>query len=160
MSKKKVTYEKSTEVLDKETGEVTLVTREQTSMIEREPDYVKLYIGDIMRLNELPPATGKVMIALLKSMGYNNIIPAYAPIKRMICRDLGITMNTINKAIDNLVKKELLIRFERGMYLADPNLFGRGKWADIKEIRTVITYNEEGKKEIKAEVKKDQLSIF
>lgn len=158
--KKNIRFKEVTEHVDVDTGEISSYERKTVFQVDKEPDYVKLYVKDIVRLNGLPISTAKVLNALLQSMGYNNIIPAYAPIKKIICKDLGIKMNTLNKAIDNLYKKSILIRLDRGIYMADPELFGRGAWGEINEIRMMITYNDEGKKVIKSEVSKDQLKLF
>ena len=87
---------------------------------------------------------------LIKSMGYNNVIPAYKPIKEMICRNLGIKMDYLNKSIDAFYKAGLLIRLHRGIYMADPELFARGKWEDIKNLRLVIEYKKDGTKQLKS----------
>lgn len=157
--KKRVHYMEVTEQVDKETGEVTNIKKRASFQVPREPDYVKLYVRDLIRLKDLPPSSGKVLMALLRSMGYNNIIPVYAPIKKMMCQDLGIKMNTLNKAIDNLYKKDILIRLDRGIYIADPELFGRGAWENVRDIRMMITYNKDGKKEIETSFK-NQLKLF
>ena len=70
-----------------------------------------------------------------------------------------ISQTSVNR-IDNLLKNNILIRVDRGLYMADPDLFGRGKWEDIKEIRTEIIYNgQTGKKEIKSQVFRENLMI-
>lgn len=158
--KKTIRFKEVTEIIDGGTGEITSLEKRSVFQIDKEPDYVKLYLKDIVRLKGLPPATSNVLNALLQSMGYNNIIPAYSPIKKIICRDLNISIDTLNKAIDNLYKKDILIRLDRGIYMADPELFGRGAWGDIKEIRMMITYGSDGKKKISSEIDKDQLKLF
>ena len=157
---KSIRFKEVRETIDGKTGEITTLEKKTVFQIDKEPDYVKLYLKDIIRLKGLPPATSNILNSLLKSMGYNNIIPAYAPIKKIICRDLNISMDTFNKGIDNLYKKNILIRLDRGIYMADPELFGRGTWGEIKEIRMCITYGEDGKKQIKTEIDKDQLKLF
>lgn len=156
---KKVVKEVIDITTDLETGEVVEERQRKTSYLPKEPDFVKLYIRDLGRLKNLSPATSKVMHALLKSMGYNNVIAAYSPIKKMICRDLGISVSTLNNSINDLYKKGLLIRVDRGIYLADPELFGKGAWEDIRELRLVITYKEDGTKEIKGD-RANQLKLF
>jgi hypothetical protein len=158
--KKTLQFKHVTELVNHVTGEISQTENKSIFQIDKEPDYVKLYVRDIIRLNDLAPSQGHVLMAMLQSMGYNNIIPAYASIKKIMCRDLGISMNTLNKAIDHLYKKNILIRIDRGMYVADPDLFGRGTWGDIKEIRMMITYTKEGKKVIKSDVDKEQLRLF
>lgn len=149
MSKKKVSQSTVKEIVDSETGEVIEVISTNTFGVDKEPPYIKMYIDDIARLKELPPGMNKILMELIKGMGYNNVIPAYKPIKMMICRNLGIKIDYLNKAISTFYKKGLLIRLDRGIYLADPELFARGKWEDIKNLRLVINYTADGKKEIK-----------
>lgn len=159
-NKKSIRFKEVKETIDISTGEINSIERRSVFQIDKEPDYVKLYLKDIIRLKGLPPSTTMVLNALLQSMGYNNIIPAYSPIKKLICKDLNISVDTLNKAIDNLYKKGILIRLDRGIYMADPELFGRGNWSEIKDIRMMITYGADGKKHIKSEINKDQLKLF
>jgi hypothetical protein len=156
MSKKKLRFETTEQTLDHETGELTSFRKVKEYKVDSEPPYIKLYIGDLMRIKGLPPATTNVLLSLLRSMGYNNVIPAYSPIKKLICRDLGISMDTMNKAIDNLYKENILIRLDRGMYMADPELFGRGTWGEVEKIRMQITYTHTGKKIISSAINDDE----
>ena len=158
-NKKKITYEHVDTITDTNTGEVSSIKRHTQSIVEKEPEYIKLYLADIARLKDLPKSTEGVLHLLLKSMSYKNIIPAYAPIKRMICSELGIQMDTLNKAIDNLYKAGILIRVERGIYMADPNIFGKGEWKSIKNLRLVIEYKEDGSRQISGE-RISQLNLF
>jgi len=148
--KKTIRNKQITQTIDSETGELIELEVVKNMVVDKEPDYVKLYIKDLIRLNDLPSATGKVLNCLLQNMGYKNIIPVYSPIKKLICKNLNISLNTLNKAIDQLYKKDILVRIDRGLYLADPELFGRGKWEDIKDIRMMITYDSKGKKTIQS----------
>ena len=141
MAKKKIVFEETTRTIDESTGELLQTTNKQVSFAEKEPDYVKLYISDIVRLKDLPPSADKVLMEIIGQMGYSNIFAAYAPIKRVMIKNLDISMNTLNKAIDQLHKKGILVRIERGVYLVDPNLFARGSWDDIKNIRLTIEYD-------------------
>ena len=43
--------------------------------------------------------------------------------------------------------------------MADPNLFGKGEWKDINNLRLVINYNQDGTKHISGE-RLDQLKLF
>jgi hypothetical protein len=156
---KKTTYESINTITNVETGEISVIKTHTQSVMEKEPQYVKLYLADIMKLNDLPKSTEKVMNCLLRSMSYNNIIPAYAPIKRMICSELNIKMVTLNMAIDHLYKAGILIRIERGIYMADPNLFGKGEWKNIKNLRLIIEYKEDGTKKISGD-RVNQLNLF
>jgi hypothetical protein len=158
---KNLVFETTETQLNTETGEMISHKKTKSVILEKEPEFVKLYLGDIIRLKDLPKGTDKILYALLQTMGYNNVIPAFAAIKRMIIRDLGISINTLNKGIDTLHKKGVLIRIERGIYMADPELFGKGSWAQIKDLRLNIEYNPKtGKRTLKSNARQQlQLTL-
>lgn len=158
-TRKKIIFEHVDTVTDTLSGEIIEIKRHTQTIVEKEPDYIKMYIADVTRLKDLPKNTDKVLHLLLKSMSYKNIIPAYAPIKRMICSELNIKMDTLNKAIDNLYKEGILIRIERGIYMADPHLFGKGEWKNIKNLRLIVEYREDGTREISGE-RIEELKLF
>jgi hypothetical protein len=154
MIKRKVTKTSITETVDKKTGEIELKQVEsQSFLIDKEPDYVKLYLADIARLKDIPDGMNKVLFELMKNIGYNGIIMAYKPVKDIMCSNMGISVNYLNKCIDEFYKKGILIRYARGVYLADPNLFAKGSWKDIQNLRLVIEYNlKDGTKTLKSNV--------
>lgn len=137
-------------VITSQEDEILKERRTQVGFFESEPPYVKLYISDIVKLSGLPVYVNDVLLHLVKNMGYNNIVPMYKPIKELISNELGIKLNTINKAIQELNDKGILVRMHRGLYMLDPMIFGRGSWKDVKKIRMTIEYNEEGKRIIKS----------
>lgn len=142
-------------IVDVTTGEVITNHESKTSSKEVEPNFVKLYLDDIGRLHGLPPYVSKLLHALAKSMGYKNVVPMYKPIKQMICADIGISMESLNKAVVILTKEGILIPVGkgRGLYVMDPHLFGRGRWEDIKSLRLSIDYSE-GKRRIMGTIEK------
>ena len=151
MGKKKVYYEETERSVDSESGEIRTETNRKTSLVEREPDYVKLYLSDIVRLKDLPPSAERILMIIVKHMGYGNFFQAYMPLKKLMAEQLNMSINTINSMIYKLKKSGILIPMEkygRGLYLVDPNLFGRGKWNEIKDLRLVIEYKEDGSKRL------------
>lgn len=158
MGDKKLFIRELSEIVT-ETGEITKTVIQEVSVFEKEPPYVKLYLQDIGRLNGLNNSEQKLVNELVYNMGFNNIVPSYKPVKEMIAEKLGMNYNTLDKSIKELHKKGILIRKARGLYVMDPNIFGRGSWRDIKKIRMVITYNEDGTKSINSEIS-SQLRIF
>lgn len=132
-----------------ETGEILTHDKTlETESFEKEPNYIKIYIDDIIRLKDVPKGMNTILLSLVKSMSYGNIIPAYKPIKDLLCKELGISTSYLNKAIDTFYQKGILIRVARGMYMADPELFGKGKWREIKSLRLMIEYNSNGTKQL------------
>lgn len=155
--KKKVTKVENTTIID-ENGVIKSHETSQTYLAESEPYYVKLYLNDIVRIHGLPPSSNKVLLALIASMGYNNMVVLISTNKRIMCERLGIKMNTFNKCLVELKKEGLIQSIDRSCYFIDPNIVGRGKWEDIKSLRTVITYTSEGRN-ISTERIKEQLKL-
>lgn len=152
--KKKITFAEHQVVTDRN-GEVLQEVKNFTYEVEAEPPYVKLYIQDIGNLHGLPGFVQDIFHELLKNMGYNNIIPMYKPVKLIICEKLNISINTLNKAVDSLYQKGILIRKARGMYMMDPSIAGRGSWKDIKKIIMTIEYDNNGNRKINSEISKE-----
>jgi hypothetical protein len=147
-NKKKVIRQQTETVVDHETGEISKTTDLKESYIEQEPSYVKMYIQDIVRLNDLPSSAGKVLNILVSNMGYGNKVILIKPIKKYIMEQTGLSEGSVKRCIADLTKANILIRLERAVYLIDPSMFAKGKWADIKKLRMVIDYNEDGTKTI------------
>lgn len=150
-----------------EDGVITNETKTQaiTYNVEKEPPYVKIYLDTILYLSDLPKGYNKILGAILRRMPWATDcqdIALNAGIKRRIARDLDISMSRIDHAITDFVKGGLLSRVEVGVYHANPNLFGRGEWKDIKKLRLNVTFDASGKTimtEIEKKKKKLELLI-
>ena len=149
MAQKKVSKTEESHLIS-EDGEVLKSLKTTTYAVESEPAYIKLYIQDIGILNNITGKSNEVLLEFIRHMGYNNVIPAYKPIKMMIAKKLNISLHTVDKAVKMLKKNGLFIPFARGMYIADPNLFAKGKWSDIRNLRLVIQYDSDGTKKLKS----------
>lgn len=144
MRKKNVVREHTVESVDTDSGEVKSTTSFTIQKVDAEPEYIKLYLADMSRWADLSKTTSGVLGALLRYMNYDNIIPLNACIKDTISKQLNTTRATIDVQLHKLCKDGLLTRVGTGTYLANPYVFGRGKWTEIKEIRATVTYNEDG----------------
>lgn len=143
---KKITKQLEHIVIDEE-GVLLSQTTHKEFYVNNEPDYIKLYIKDLVKIHGLPTSINGVLFSLLQRMGYTNDISINAPLKRAIALEVNITEHGIKKAIEHLVKTGILIRKDRGFYMFNPYLFGRGKWNEIKAIRMTIDYNSLGRTE-------------
>jgi len=144
--KKKVLLRTEQDVIDNETGEVISSKSYKTVKVENEPDYVKLYLADIARLNNLPKGSSAILYELLKFMTYENIIVLNAFIKEQIAKKLGTNVNVLQHQIGSIIDEGIMCRVGRGTYLVNPDLFGRGKWQEIHDMRLTITYDADGRK--------------
>lgn len=109
MENKKIYQTETKTIIDHQTGEILQTEHNQKSFVEKEPDYVKLYLQDVARLKDLPTSASNLMTIIIKSMGYNNLFFAFKPLKEMFCEELNMPMNTLNKQIDNLRKAQILL---------------------------------------------------
>lgn len=159
MGAKKAVVVSSHSTVDVTSGEVISNHEIKVSQKETEPPYVKMYLEDISKIYGLPEKASRLLRVLVKNMSYTNIVAMYKPIKLMICKELNYSLNTVNAAVNDLVKQGVIIRVARGLYMVEPNLFGKGKWEDIKKIRMTVEYDERGRKSINTEVIK-QLELF
>ncbi len=141
---KKLTKGVTTTVKD-EDGCVVSETKQTEFYVQNEPDYIKLYIKDVSRLNSLPNYVHIVLNSLMEHVTYSNTLIITAHIRRKIASGGEVSEEGIKKAITVLIEKGILKREARGHYLMDPFIFGKGKWNDIKQIRTTIVYSEKGR---------------
>lgn len=131
----RVTYLEETLKVNTQTGEVEEKETKRTIHLPREEDYVKIYIKHINYLNNLPQGLDDIIYALLKKINYQNQIVINSAIKRQIAKELGKTFNTINQYITKLVKYDILIRVDTGIYYLNPIFYGKGSWKEILELR-------------------------
>lgn len=150
----KTVREEKTTTIDSETGEILHETKIVAKSKEVEPPFVKLYINDIIKLNDLGKAESIVLNSLVKNLQYGNIVVLIKAIKEIIAEETGYSTASIKKAIVNLSKAGILIPKERSVYIVDPKLFARGKWEDVKKLRMTITYQADGTKTIDSDLYK------
>jgi len=149
---KKVSRVITNKITDLSTGEIKHEEELIDAYVDKEPDYVKLYLKDIVALNDLPKGLDRVINVLLKTMSYDNMIILNSYIKKQMTEELGYkTVQVLNNNINKLVNSEILFRKGTGTYQVNALYFGRGHWNDIQEIRLQQRYSENGR-DFKAEI--------
>lgn len=112
----------------------------------REPPFIKLYTEHLLYLKDIPKHINPVLMAMLKRMPYGGQAFAInAAIKREMAKDLNCSAGTISNAITMLVRGDLLIRKDTGLYYVNPFFFGRGNWENVEKLRLEITYERTGR---------------
>ena len=128
-----------------EHGEILEKIERNVIQYEQEPNYIKLYLDNILYLSDIPAGLNGILMALLSLMNYNNEIILNSAIKKRIANDLNTTTATISNALTKFTKGKILDRVDTGIYKVNPYLFGRGKWEDIKRIRLEVIFEPQGK---------------
>lgn len=150
-TKKKKVSKEVQETVTNDDGEKLFQKHIQESYVSKEPDYVKVYLDNILLINNLPSGIQKTLNVLLKRMAYDNIVVLNAYIKKQMAQELGFsTVQSLNNNINKLVKEGIMSRKGTGTYEMNPFLFGRGSWDNIKQIRFEVIF-EEGKISQKAD---------
>lgn len=129
---------------------------EKESFLEKEPDFIKVYLEDLSYLKNLPKWTNRILYEILSFMNYENEIILTSYLKDKIARKLDINgQKTIDNSISEFVKTGVLIREARSVFKANPMYFGKGSWSNIKKIRLEISYKE-GVREFEANIQKSE----
>lgn len=139
----------ATKIIDANTGTILESVEKNVINWGQEPPFVKIYLKDILYLKDLPKSYNPLLLALLKRAGWAKDgmeISLTAGTKRLIAKELNIqNIRTINNALSNFVKADVLFRVETGVYRFNPYLFGKGDWQDISKLRLQIEYTLEGR---------------
>ena len=152
--------------LNTDTGEVSITRTETTTThTERtkEPDFVKLYLDHLALFNGTSLNINPILAELLKRATYADDpngaqqIVINKAVKKQIASKLQLAEGSINNAITEFVKNDYLRRIDRGLYIANPNYFGKGDWGNIKKLRANYDYiNHTMTAEIKSEYTEEQ----
>lgn len=129
-----------------EDGVITHQEKTNVFDVPKEPPFVKLYLSDILYYKDMPRGLNPILHIFLKSIqwGTNKLI-LNSSLKKQMAKEINLSVATIEKALTQFVKAEIMFREDKGIYIFNPYLFGCGNWTDVKEIRTTITYNLSGK---------------
>jgi hypothetical protein len=128
----------------------------------QEPPYIKMYLDTVLYLKDIPKGYNSVLLSILKRIPWanqNQEIAINAHIKRGIASELQCSYSTVEHAITDFVKGEVLLRVGTGTYQVNPHLFGRGEWKDIGKLRLTIDFDANGKTIMGEVIKKSRKPI-
>lgn len=134
-----------TKLINEETGEIKQTETRTNFTVTKEPNFIKIYLDDIVYFSQLPSSSSGILFSIAKRMGYDNKIVLVKNIKEDIAKENNLDLGTINNAISNFKKKNILIPDGRSTYIINPNLIGKGSWTDISKLRMEIQYTSKGR---------------
>ncbi len=143
--------EKLETVVNYTTGEIVSQESKVVSInpLEAEPEYIKLYIGDLGRMKNLTPAATEALLYIASTVDYEGFVSLTAHRKARIAMTCGVSTKTIQNVIIEYIKAGIMIRVGRAEYELSPYLFAKGKWKTIRERRkkfiAKITYSPQGR---------------
>lgn len=150
--------EKTESVVNDLTGELLSLTTEITDIntAPTEPNYLKLYIDDLGLLNKLSGGETRALIHIAAIANYDGEVVLPLVIKKRIAENSGIKVQSISDILTKLIKKGILKRIDKTLYLLNPDLFAKGKWREIREQRkafqSITTYLPSGEKTVETKI--------
>lgn len=155
-------------VVDGETGEILSKEINTAYTIPKEPDYIKLYIRDILYLQDMPENLTPFLMSLVKRMTYassdwGNCVVLNAALRKVIQKECGYkARQTVYNNTRKLIQGGILKEIVKDVYQLNPYIFGRGEWKDIEKIRAEVSYSKVEGRTFKAnfeyeEAKKNKL---
>lgn len=135
-----------------ENGEVKELSKKITYKVDKEPEFVKLYLDDIMLLKGLPKSHTAILYSLLRHINYaddknGQVVIVTSFVKKEILMENPeiLSTQTIMNAISNLKKKGILEDVGRAAYRVNPRIIGKGEWRDIQNLRLSLFYDKMGR---------------
>jgi len=150
--------EETHRVMNDLTGELLSMTTATTDIntVPTEPNYLKLYIDDLGLLNKLSGGETRALIHIAAIANYDGEIVLPLVIKKRIAEKACVKVQAISDTIVKLIKKGILKRVDKTLYLLNPDLFAKGKWRDIREQRktfqSITTYLPNGQRQIETRI--------
>lgn len=160
MSNKMIVKQTERTEMDMDTGELRrIVSEDVVGFVDKEPDYIKIYVGTQLSLNNLDPSLAPVIIAFGKHMTYANaenkhIVYTNKMVVKDVASQIGVTDRRVKQLITKLIETGIFIpiieeiekdgvitkKKTRGAYFVNPWVIAKGSWTDIKQLRQQIDF--------------------
>ena len=138
-------FNRITETIDHQTGEVLRTERVIVARNNDNHNFIKLFLKDLHLLRGLRAGAYQITFELLYRMNYENEVIIHSQFRTEVAQQLGLSVDYINHTIKDLVGSNIISKKARGLYVMNPNIFGKGSWDRIRELRMKVKYNESGK---------------
>lgn len=149
MKTKVVTKVSDASIIDKLTGEILQQEHIESYCLDREPDYIKLYYSTFLLFNgagDIPVDFIMAISNFITWAGKNSQMRflSNAPVIDSICEMIGVKKAMYSRYLKRCVETGLLVPSPkyRGCYDVNPFFLARGRWEDIKSLRTTFDFKE------------------
>lgn len=165
---KSVYFQKSedTAVINNETGEVLSESHSHTehARIPVEPPFVKVYLDCLAKFKDVQFSFNPILLEFLKRASWADdddvngglVLSLTKYTKEAIAKKCNVSLNRVNQALSEFVKKGYFKRLGLGTYQLNADLFGKGHWKDIYNVRTIQANFDFGAGTVVANIVKDE----
>lgn len=140
--RKNIVYEERTQVRDNITGEIVdKDINKRVIKVPRTPDFLMLFTKHITYLEQLGKTDNSVLFVILSHyVGQKNLVFLSPQVRKKISVELGLDISSVNKAIKNLLTKEIIVTDSDSFMYLNPFLFGKGNFDEIKKLRQELIF--------------------
>lgn len=117
---------------------------QKTGEVEKEPDFVKLYIRDLCALKGISGVRHDIFNFMLENMNYHNEVSFGSSAKKRFLEDRDIKNQTFNNYVTTLIERGLIERIGRQEFRVNKKYAVKVDWAKVQSIRWDTTYTKEG----------------
>ena len=165
---KSIYFQKSedTAVINTETGEVVSEAHSHTehARIPTEPPFVKVYLDCLAKFKDVQISFNPILAEMLKRASYADeeienggfVLYLNKQLKTVIANKCKVSLNRVEHALTEFVKKGYMYRIGVGSYQFNADLFGKGSWKDIHRIRTIQAEFDFGAGTVVAEIVREE----
>lgn len=121
---------------------------ESTGEVQKEPDFIKMYINDICAVKGVTALQTKIFYFMLQNMNYENEVAYGKTSKERFLSEHGTSNASFNNSIKGLIDSGLIGKLGKGEFLVNKKYAVKVPFSKVEEIRCVTTYSKEGKKEV------------
>ena len=143
----KIVSVKKEKIVNFKTGKTVVEYESSTVNVGSEPEFIKIYLGSIMYLKDMPTNLAAIMMCILKQTPYsdseNVTVILTKDVKEDIAAELRLSYQTVVNAIVKLVKGKILFHqgsIRSARYLVNPYIFGKGHWKDVKKLQLHVDF--------------------
>ena len=140
-------YEHESTITDINTGEIILQSKKTVTKTSKEPEFIKVYYRTMLAFNGANDIPLQFVLALSGHIDWANedepmIFYNTKMIKERICKSCKIKESMYTKYISRCRENGLLIpqKGYRGAYEVNPFFIAKGKWDNIKQLRTSFDF--------------------
>lgn len=142
-----ITYETLSEEFNSMTGEIKHQSSVRTAKTDNEEDYIKVYkyLNTVFAFKNIKLSLVPALMEISSYMTFadkGQTVVMHKGMKEEICKTLGIGLPRLDIIIRDLKKADILRPSEyRGVYAINPFVVARGKWSDIKQLRSTFDFD-------------------
>ena len=142
-----IVYEKQTQKIDLDTGELVEQTTEKILKVKKEPDFIKLYLDCMLTFTGTKHIPSNFLMEICRYITYANnkkkqmYLTLTKREREEIAKELEISISMVNQYISRSIDSGILFKTNyRACFIVNPFLIAKGEWNNIKELRAEFNF--------------------